>query len=543
MTHDIARDFTQFGLPENLMQCLNRMQFKTPTPIQAQAIPLALAGRDILGSAQTGTGKTGAFGIPMIAKLLEDDFSGGLVLTPTRELAQQVLDSLRQMIPSRDIPTALLIGGESMPKQFKQLQAKPRLIVGTPGRINDHLKRGTLKLNHIRFLVLDETDRMLDMGFGVQLEAIAKFLPETRQTMMFSATLPREIVRLSGAYLNNPERIAVGSTTAPVSKITQTLIKTNEAQKYDVLTEQLATRQGSVIIFVKTKWGADKLADKLCDADHQADALHGDLKQNRRDRVIANFRNGKFKILVATDVAARGLDIPHIEHVINYDLPQCPEDYIHRIGRTARAGAEGEAVNLLTPSDNAKWRAIQRLIAPDEKPERAARNDNDGGQKRNYGPKKPFRPGGGGKPFGQKSTRPWERNDRQDSRPAFREDRPERAERKDHADRSARFERDARPARPFARDDRPYNNDRPQRRPEGETFPGYSNDKPKAKKPFGSQGQNRQDGPKKPFWADKKPRSNDGGKPSFGGKPAFGGGFKKKFSAGGGKPHRPRFED
>lgn len=365
----MSQDFTGFGLPAKLLHALTRIGFTTPTPIQAQTIPLALAGEDVLGSAQTGTGKTGAFGIPLIAQMMENQESMALIMTPTRELAAQVLKALQQIIPVADIKTALLIGGEPMPRQFRQLNQNPRLIVGTPGRINDHLERGTLKLGKVRFLVLDETDRMLDMGFGIQIDKIVRHIPEDRQTLMFSATLPANIIKMSGKYMKSPKRVAVGSTTTPVAQIRQELIHTNDADKYKQLLAQLLEREGSVIIFVKTKHGTERLADKLNKADHSADAIHGDLHQRRRDRVIQNFRDKKHRILVATDVAARGLDIPHIEHVINYDLPQCPEDYIHRIGRTARAGAEGAAVNFLTPTDGAKWKAIHRLInGQDEAP-------------------------------------------------------------------------------------------------------------------------------------------------------------------------------
>ncbi len=358
----MTQDFNGFGLSPKLLQALARLQYTIPTPIQAQTLPLALSGRDILGSAQTGTGKTAAFGIPLIEQLMQRPDAAALIMTPTRELAAQVVDSLTQMIPTQDIKTALLIGGEAMPRQFRQLQARPRIIVGTPGRINDHLARGTLKLNNVRFLVLDETDRMLDMGFGVQIEKIIKNIPEDRQTFMFSATMPDNITKLSARYLRNPERIAVGSTRTPAANIQQELIHTSDEEKYPKLVEQLEARQGSVIIFVKTKYGTEKLAKKLNHSGQKADAIHGDLQQRRRNRVIQSFRDSEFRVLVATDVAARGLDIPHIEHVINYDLPQAPEDYIHRIGRTARAGAEGAAVNFITPGDGGKWKAIHKLM-------------------------------------------------------------------------------------------------------------------------------------------------------------------------------------
>lgn len=359
-------NFNSLNLPAALMKSLQQMQFNTPTPIQAQAIPPALEGRDILGSAQTGTGKTGAFGIPMIAKLMANSRGSALVMTPTRELAVQVLAMLEQLLgkPSA-IKTALLIGGDSMPKQLQQLRLRPRLIVGTPGRINDHLERGSLMLHDTNFLVLDETDRMLDMGFSIQIERILKFMPQQRQTLLFSATLPKDIVRMSENYLKNPVRVAVGQDSMPVAKIKQEVKHLSETEKYATLGAELQARDGSVIVFVKTKWGADKLATRLRTDFHSAEAIHGDLRQNARDRVIAAFRNKKHRILVATDIAARGLDIPHIEHVINFDLPQCPEDYIHRIGRTARAGAEGSALCLITPADRIKWSAILKLIDPE----------------------------------------------------------------------------------------------------------------------------------------------------------------------------------
>ncbi len=388
----MTTDFNGFGLPPKLLQALERMKFTTPTPIQRDAIPEALAGHDILGSAQTGTGKTGAFGIPIIAKLMDNPQASALIMTPTRELASQVMAALQQMIAIPGLKAALLIGGEPMPKQFRQLQQYPRLIVGTPGRINDHLQRGSLKLANTRFLVLDETDRMLDMGFGIQIERIVNHIPKERQTMLFSATLPAGIVKLSSKYLNNPKRISAGSTTEAAPNIKQELIHTSDSEKYAKLLEQLAAHKGSAIIFVKTKYGTEKLADKLSKQNHVSDAIHGDLRQSRRDKVIQGFRDKKFRVLVATDLAARGLDVPHIELVINYDLPQCPEDYIHRIGRTARAGASGKAINFLTPADRQKWNAIHRLMNPGAPVVHEPRSEQRPNHRRGFG--------GGGKPGG-----------------------------------------------------------------------------------------------------------------------------------------------
>lgn len=360
-------NFHSLGLPEPLLRSLDAMSFSEPTPIQAKAIPLALEGRDILGSAQTGTGKTGAFGIPLLAMLMETRQGTAMVITPTRELATQVMQALKEMLGEKSrIKTALMIGGESMGKQLSQLRNRPRLFVGTPGRINDHLRRGTLDLSENNFLVLDETDRMLDMGFSVQVEEIIKHMPKKRQTMLFSATLPNNIVKLAERYMNEPVRIAIGSTINPAENIKQDIRHVSETDKYGELLSELDSREGSVIIFVKTKHGADRMAKRLRDQKYKTDSVHGDLKHTRREKVIKDFRDKKYRILVATDVAARGLDIPHIEHVINYDMPQCPEDYIHRIGRTARAGASGEALCLVTPADKSKWSAIVRMMNPGE---------------------------------------------------------------------------------------------------------------------------------------------------------------------------------
>jgi superfamily II DNA/RNA helicase len=393
----MTQDFSGFGLPAKLLEALTRIPFTTPTPIQAKAIPLALAGRDLLASAQTGTGKTAAFGIPLVVRLMENPQLKALIMTPTRELAAQVEATLKQIIPPNEFHSTLLIGGESMHRQLRQLQRNPRLIIGTPGRINDHLSRGSLKLDRAGILVLDETDRMLDMGFGVQIDKIIQRLPAQRQTLLFSATLPAGIIKLSSKYLNDPERVSMGETHKPVANIQQEVVQMGEGEKYKELLVQLEKRKGSVIIFVKTKYGTERLATRLCREKHEADAIHGDLQQRRREKVIQGFRDKKYRILVATDVAARGLDIPHIEHVINYDLPQCPEDYIHRIGRTARAGAEGSALSFLVPGEDSKWRAIQRLLNPgsDTGPRGARMPERKGGPKNangNRSKKRRFRP-------------------------------------------------------------------------------------------------------------------------------------------------------
>jgi superfamily II DNA/RNA helicase len=346
------------------------MQFKIPTPIQAQAIPPALLGKDILGTAQTGTGKTLCYGIACINKLLTDKRSSALIVCPTRELAVQVGDVLKGLIETKmNINSATLIGGESMHLQLKQLRRRPRLIIGTPGRLNDHLQRKNLRLNETYFLVLDETDRMLDMGFTPQIEQILKYIPKKHQTLLFSATLPQNIIKIAEKYLKEPTRIKVGSTTSPITKIKQEVIQVSEGDKYNVLLNQLHSRKGSILLFVKTKRNADKMVDRLRDDGHSCDCMHGNLRQSKRQRTLIAFRAEKIRILVSTELAARGLDVPSIQHVINYHLPQVPEDFIHRIGRTARAGAEGCALTFITPNDRQMWNEIQKLINPNAKHE------------------------------------------------------------------------------------------------------------------------------------------------------------------------------
>ncbi len=376
-------NFNDLPIENKLKNSIKFAEFKIPTPIQEKSIPISLTGKDILGTAQTGTGKTLAFTIPMINKLILNKNAMALIICPTRELASQVMQTVLKLnVREIGIGNALLIGGESMQKQLKKLKKKARIIIGTPGRINDHLKRESLNLSKVSYLVLDETDRMLDMGFIPQIELILKFIPKNHQTLLFSATLPNDILRISEKYLNNPERIAVGSISSPIEKIKQETFQITQDKKYHELINQLVERNGSILVFVKTKRGADKIVKRLKYDGHSADAIHGNLRQSKRDRVIAGFRNGKSRILVATDVAARGLDIPLIQHVINYDLPQVPEDYIHRIGRTGRAGKEGSALTFLTSSDRPMWNSISKLIDPNYKHLQDIRKNKFKGKKR-----------------------------------------------------------------------------------------------------------------------------------------------------------------
>ena len=380
-------NFKLLKIEDSLKNSLLKMNFVKPTPIQGMAIPVALQGRDILGTAQTGTGKTLAFSVPLINKLILDKNALALVMCPTRELATQVMDAIKSIISDKiNIKSALLIGGESMQRQLRQLSNRSRIIVGTPGRINDHLKRKSLNLSATKYLVLDETDRMLDMGFTPQIEMILKFVPKDHQTLLFSATLPQNILRISERYLNKPERISTGATSVPIAKIKQETLQVFKENKYDELIDQFLARKGSILVFVKTKRSADKMVKRLKEEGHSADAIHGDLRQSKRDRVINSFRKGLKRILIATDVAARGLDIPLIQHVINYDLPQVPEDYIHRIGRTARAGSEGSALTFLTPDDRSMWNSINKLIDPNFKPAPSGLRKNSNIKRRGKGP-------------------------------------------------------------------------------------------------------------------------------------------------------------
>ena len=359
------QNFQELNLNQSLNASLIKMKFDVPTPIQVKAIPLILEKKDILASAQTGTGKTAAFCIPMIELIARKEVKKAIILVPTRELAKQVNDVIEKLLFQQSaIRSVCLVGGEPMNKQLKKLKTKPEIIVGTPGRVNDHLNRKSLLLNQVDLLILDEMDRMLDMGFSIQIDEIIKFLPKEKQTLMFSATIAPSIERLSAKYLNNAERVSVAPANATVITIKQEIVQLRQEDKYNTLVEHVKKNTGSTLVFMKTKHNAKKLAKNLLKEGFESDSLHGNLRQNKRNQVIAKFRANKIHILVATDIAARGLDIPHIEHVINYDLPQQAEDFIHRMGRTGRAGASGTAWSYVTPSDKKKWHEIEKILNP-----------------------------------------------------------------------------------------------------------------------------------------------------------------------------------
>lgn len=355
------KSFSELALPEELESALSAINFVEMTKIQTKAIPVLIEGRDLMVSAETGSGKTAAYSIPMIAELLKSDKKNGLILAPTRELAQQIAEFIKQLtgkIPNFQV--TLLVGGQDIRKQFKQLQKKSRIVVATPGRLNDHLMRNTVQLNKTEIVVLDEGDRMLDMGFAPQLDQILKYVPKERQTSLFTATLPDKVVSLSKKYLRKPEKIIVGRGSLPVEAIKQSIVELEFKDKDDYILDELNKRSGAIIIFVKTKYRTDRLAKHLADYGHLVETIHGDRNQGQRNRAISKFKSGKVRILCATDVAARGIDVPQVEHVINFDIPTQDEDYVHRIGRTARNGAEGEAVTFVTPEEHRTWQILAK---------------------------------------------------------------------------------------------------------------------------------------------------------------------------------------
>ncbi len=356
-------NFSNFDLSKESQKALDGLGFKRPTPIQSQAIPIGLKGQDILANAQTGSGKTLAFALPLIEKIKHNNKSSGLILTPTRELAKQIYSVVNIILSYHEkINSILLIGGEGIYSQSNSLKKAPQIIIGTPGRINDHLDRGSLNINNCDLVVLDETDKMLEMGFEFQVRDILKAIKSKRQMLMFSATLPNQIIKLSSKYSNNPKRISIEQNEVLNFNIKQDVMKVFPKDKFKELSNQIQKREGSILVFVKTKYGTEKLSKRLKKEGIKSTALHGGLRQNKRSRIMDNFRDEKFRIMIATDIASRGIDVPHIEHVINYDLPQAPEDFVHRIGRTARAGSVGEALSFVTPNDSKIWKSIEMTI-------------------------------------------------------------------------------------------------------------------------------------------------------------------------------------
>lgn len=350
------QSFKALNLPPNILSKLDRLGFVTPTPIQRESIPLALLGRDLIGIAQTGTGKTLAFGLPIMANLQQG--AAALVLAPTRELAQQIEETFNKL----NIKTALVIGGAGMNKQVSQLRSKPAVIIATPGRLIDHLNQRTVDLRNVSVVVLDEADRMLDMGFAPAIRRILDRTPKERQTMLFSATMPREILDLAQHYLHKPERVEIEKAGTTVDAIEQHLRVVQHEDKPAHLEELLKEHKGTVLVFARTRHGARKLARTVRNLGHSAAELHSDRTLAQRKAALHGFKTGTYRVLVATDIAARGIDVKDIALVVNYDVPENPEDYVHRIGRTGRAGATGLAITLATPGQHRDVCDIERLI-------------------------------------------------------------------------------------------------------------------------------------------------------------------------------------
>jgi len=354
--------FKDLNLSPAILKAIDQMGFEEATPIQAATIPAGLEGKDIIGQAQTGTGKTTAFGIPMLEKIdTKADFIQGLIIAPTRELAIQVSEELYKIGSVKRVKIVAVYGGQDIQRQIRALRNRPHIIVGTPGRILDHINRKTLKLEKLQTLVLDEADEMLNMGFIQDIEAILSNVPTERQTLLFSATMPKQIRAIAERFMTEPETIRVKAKEMTVSNIEQYFVKVHEREKFDVLSRLLDVHSPELaIIFGRTKRRVDELANALSVRGYQAEGIHGDLSQAKRLTVLKRFKEGKVDVLVATDVAARGLDISGVTHVYNYDIPQDPESYVHRIGRTGRAGKEGMAVTFVDPREMGYLREVEQ---------------------------------------------------------------------------------------------------------------------------------------------------------------------------------------
>lgn len=355
--------FLELELSRPVSKAIDRMGFEETTPIQAQTIPMAMQGMDLIGQAQTGTGKTAAFGIPMIEAIdpKKPDIQA-LVVTPTRELAMQVAEELNTIGQFKKVHSLPVYGGQEISRQLRALKQKPSIIVGTPGRLLDHIRRRTIRLGSLKTVVLDEADEMLNMGFIEDIEKILENVPNERQTMLFSATMPEPIRKLAEKFMKDPKIVRIKAKEMTVSNIEQEYIEVEEKDKFEVLSRLLDMQSPDLaIVFGRTKRRVDELSDALSKRGYSAEGLHGDLSQAKRDRVMGKFKNARIEVLIATDVAARGLDISGVTHVYNFDIPQDPESYVHRIGRTGRAGKGGLAVTFATPKELHHLRTIERL--------------------------------------------------------------------------------------------------------------------------------------------------------------------------------------
>ncbi|MFC4812292.1 DEAD/DEAH box helicase [Paenibacillus sp. GCM10023250] len=357
------KTFAEFGLEPKVLQAITELGFEESTPIQSKAIPIALTGSDLIGQAQTGTGKTAAFGIPLVNKIpVTEDRIVALIMTPTRELAIQVSEEIGKLTRYKGLRSLPIYGGQEIGRQIRALKKRPQIIIGTPGRLLDHINRKTIRLDDVQTVILDEADEMLDMGFMEDITSILSLVPDNRQTMLFSATMPPNIRRLADQFLKEPQHVSVIPTQVSAPTIDQAYIEVHERQKFDALSRLLDMESPELaIIFGRTKRRVDELSEALQKRGYSADGLHGDLSQNQRDAVMRKFRDGSIDVLVATDVAARGLDVSGVSHVINFDLPQDPESYVHRIGRTGRAGKEGTAWSFVTPRELDHMHFIEKV--------------------------------------------------------------------------------------------------------------------------------------------------------------------------------------
>jgi len=355
--------FQNLGLSEEVVHGVQSMGYMDPTPIQLQAFPIVLGGKDLVGASQTGTGKTAAFALPLLTNLKEHGKLRVLILEPTRELAAQVETAFRDYSRFSNIRTTVIFGGVGYGQQLTELKRGTDVLVATPGRLIDHIEQGNVKLDTIQHLVLDEADRMLDMGFMPDVRKIIDLIPRERQTLLFSATMPPEIAKLTEWALRSPEKIEIGGRRSPAETVTHALYPVAATQKFDLLLEILErTHYHSVLIFTRTKVNADRISGRLESAGHTVAVMHSNRSQGERTEALEGFRSGKYEVMVATDIAARGIDISTITHVINYDVPQHPDDYVHRIGRTGRAKTEGDAFTLMTAEEGPDVAAIERFI-------------------------------------------------------------------------------------------------------------------------------------------------------------------------------------
>ena len=354
--------FFGLGIAPKILEILERMKFKVPTPIQFKAIPIATEGKDVIGIAQTGTGKTHAFAIPMCQRLASSSSGDGLVLAPTRELAIQIDEAFRELARPFGMKTACLIGGAPMEPQTEALRRNPRIVIATPGRLLDHISQWNFLPNGVKMLVLDEADRMLDMGFAPQINKILRALPKDRQTMLFSATMPKEIVDIASTHMKLPISVEIAPSGTTAQHVTQELFVVRKEDKNKLLSKILAQYHGPILLFSRTKHNARKIKMSIRDMGFSAAEIHSNRSMAQRRDALDGFKSGRYRVLVATDIAARGIDVTGIELVINYDLPEDPENYVHRIGRTARAGLQGRAISFATPDQSRDVKDIEKLI-------------------------------------------------------------------------------------------------------------------------------------------------------------------------------------